>query len=127
MAPAETPKGFLRIARRDLATAIAMADGSIFDEISWGFHLQQSTEKALKAWLLTLAPEQPPPFSHNLRLLFQMLEDLGAPVSPFKGLSRFTIYAVLRRYDDDPDQERLERAAWNKLGTDLLAHVATLC
>lgn len=76
MAPAETPRGFLRIAQRDMATAIAMEDSSIFAEDSWGFHLQQATEKALKAWLLTLAPEQPP-FSHDLRLLFQMLEDQG--------------------------------------------------
>jgi len=81
MAPAETPSGFLRIARRDLTAARAMADPSVFDEDVWGFYLQQATEKALKAWWLVLSPDQPP-FTHNLRLLFQMLRDQGQPLSP---------------------------------------------
>jgi hypothetical protein len=71
MAPAETSTGFLRIARRDLGTAIAMADPSVFEEDAWGFYLQQATEKALKAWLLVLTPEQ--------------------------------LFAVLRRYDEEPE------------------------
>jgi HEPN domain-containing protein len=112
MAPAETPTAFLRIARRDLATAMAMVDSSVFEEDAWGFYLQQATEKALKAWLLVLAPEQPP-FTHNLRLLFQMLLDRGVAVQPFVGLSRFTFFAVLRRYDEEPE-----------LCADLLPHVA---
>ena len=81
MAPAETATGFLRIAHRDLRTAWAMADASLFDEATWGFHLQQAIEKALKAWLLVLTPEQPP-FSHNLRLLFQMLRDHVSSLIP---------------------------------------------
>ena len=35
MAPAETPTGCLRIAHRDLRTAMAMADSSVFEEDSW--------------------------------------------------------------------------------------------
>ena len=125
MAPAETPAGFLRIAQRDLRAANTMVDATLFYEEHWGFQLQQATEKALKAWLLLLQPEQPP-FSHNLRLLFQMLRDLEAPIAPFIGLSRFTQFAVLRRYDEEPDLEHLDRAAWNQLCADLLAHVASL-
>ena len=125
MAPAETPSGFLRIAHRDLRAAKAMADSSVFEEVSWAFYLQQATEKALKAWLLLLLPEQPP-FTHNLRLLFQMLRDLGADIEPFRALSRFTLFAVLRRYDEEPDVEDLDRAAWNQLCADLLEHVASL-
>jgi HEPN domain-containing protein len=125
MAPAESATGFLRIAHRDLRTALAMADDSLFDEATWGFHLQQASEKALKAWLLVLTPEQPP-FSHNLRLLFQMLRDQGAPVEPFVGLSRFTLFAVLWRYDEEPDVEHLDRTAWNQLCADLLDHVGSL-
>jgi HEPN domain-containing protein len=102
-----------------------MVDVSLFEEATWGFHLQQAIEKALKAWLLVLTPEQPP-FSHNLRLLFQMLRDLGAPIDPFIRLSRFTEFAVLRRYDEEPDLEQLDRAAWNQLCADLLTHVAAL-
>lgn len=125
MAPAETPSGFLRIAQRDLRAASAMADSSVFEEVSWGFYLQQATEKALKAWLLLLLPEQPP-FTHNLRLLFQMLRDQGADIEPFRTLSRFTLFAVLRRYDEEPDVEDLDRAAWKQLCADLLEHVASL-
>lgn len=125
MAPAETSTGFLRIARRDLSAVMAMVDPSVFDEAVWGFYLQQATEKALKAWLLALAPEQPP-FSHNLRLLFQMLRDQGAAIDPYIGLSRFTLFAVLRRYDEEPEQVNLDRAAWNQLCADLIDHVASL-
>ncbi|WP_255144455.1 HEPN domain-containing protein [Synechococcus sp. EJ6-Ellesmere] len=125
MAPAETSSGFLRIAHRDLRTAMAMADPSLFEESTWGFHLQQAIEKTLKAWLLVLTPEQPP-FSHNLRLLFQMLRDQGAAVEPFLGLSRFTLFAVVWRYDEEPELEHLDRAAWNQLCADLHAHVASL-
>ena len=109
MAPAETPAAFLRIAHRDLRAARAMADPSVFEEDSWGFYIQQTTEKA-----------------HNLRLLFQMLRDQGAVIEPFMALSRFTLFAVLRRYDEEPDQEQLDRAAWNHLCADLLDHVASL-
>jgi HEPN domain-containing protein len=125
MAPAETPTAFLRIARRDLSAAIAMVDPSVFDEDVWGFYLQQATEKALKAWLLVLSPDQPP-FSHNLRLLFQMLQDQGATIDPYIGLSRFTLFAVLRRYDEEPEQVNLDRPLWNQLCADLLEHVASL-
>ena len=125
MAPAETATGFLRIAHRDLRTALAMADSLLFEEATWGFHLQQAIEKALKAWLLVFTPEQPP-FSHNLRLLFQMLCDQGAAVEPFVGLSRFTLYAVVWRYDEEPDMEHLDRTVWNQLCADLLKHVTSL-
>ena len=70
-------------------------------------------------------PEQPP-FTHNLRLLFQMLQDQGADIEPFRALSRFTLFAVLRRYDEEPDQENLDRTVWNQLCADLLDHVASL-
>lgn len=104
---------------------MAMVDSSLFEEATWGFHLQQSIEKALKAWMLVLTPEQPP-FSHNLRLLFQMLRDQGAAVDPFVGLSRFTLFAVVWRYDEESDVEHLDRTIWNTLCADLFAHVASL-
>ena len=71
MAPAETATGFLRIAHRDLRTALAM-------------------------------------------------------VEPFVGLSRFTLYAVVWRYDEDPDLEYLDRAVWDQLSADLPNHVGSL-
>jgi hypothetical protein len=60
------------------------------------------------------------------RLLFQMLRDHNAHIDPFIALSRFTEFAVLRRYDEEPDLEDLDRFAWNLLCSDLLDQVATL-
>ena len=77
------------------------------------------------ATALGAAPEQRR-FSHNLRLLFQMLRDQGAAVEPFVGLSRFTLFAVVWRYDEEPDVENLDRAVWNQLCADLLDHVGSL-
>ena len=62
----------------------------------------------------------------NARLLFQMLRDHDAHIAPFIGLSRFTEFAVLRRYDEEPDLEQLDRTAWNQLCAELLDHVASL-
>ena len=90
MAPAETATGFLRIAHRDLRTALAMADALLFEEATWGFHLQ------------------------------------GAAVEPFVGLSRFTLYAVVWRYDEEPDVENLDRSVWNQRCSELLDHVSSL-
>ncbi|MFM8525456.1 MAG: hypothetical protein ACKOCM_07540 [Cyanobacteriota bacterium] len=70
-------------------------------------------------------PEQPP-FTHNLRLLFQMLRDQGVAIEPYKDLSRFTLFAVLRRYDEEPDLESLDRDTWNQRCAELLDHVASL-
>jgi hypothetical protein len=33
--------GMLKMARRDLAAAAGMLDGEIFEEVIWGFQLQQ--------------------------------------------------------------------------------------
>lgn len=125
MAPAETPQAFLRIAYRDLAAALAMEDADIFAEACWGFHLQQAIEKALKAWLLTCNTEQPP-FTHNLVLLFQLLADHGAVIDPFQELSRFSLYAVQLRYDEEPDDLGLDRDLWATKASSLLRHVESL-
>lgn len=43
------PQGLLRIAVADLETAEASSDPAVFREGAWGFWLQQTVEKALKA------------------------------------------------------------------------------
>jgi hypothetical protein len=55
-----------------------------------------------------------------------MLRDQGAAVEPFVGLSRFTLYAVVWRYDEEPDVENLDRTVWNQLCSELLDHVSSL-
>jgi HEPN domain-containing protein len=114
----------LRIAQRDLKTARSMLDADLFDEASWGFHVQQATEKALKAWISAL--EQMHPRNHDLALLDQLIIDFGGDPTRFQSLENFTPFGSLLRYDDEPDPLNLDRAAWNQLCADLLDHVGSL-
>lgn len=114
----------LRIAQRDLKTARSMLDADLFDEASWGFHVQQATEKALKAWISAL--EQVYPRTHDLALLDQLIIDFGGDPTRFQSLENFTPFGSLLRYDDEPDPLNLDRAAWNQLCADLLDHVGSL-
>lgn len=71
----------LMIARRDLQAAQAMLDSAAFHEAVWGFQLQQSLEKALKAWLYLL--DECPPFTHDLVALLKLLERAGVDISGY--------------------------------------------
>ncbi len=114
----------LRIAQRDLKTARSMLDADLFDEASWGFHVQQATEKALKAWISAL--DQVYPRTHDLSLLDQLIIDFGGDPTRFQSLENFAPFGSLLRYDDEPDSLNLDRAAWNQLCADLLDHVGSL-
>jgi HEPN domain-containing protein len=85
-------EGLLLLAAMDLETAEASSDPLVFREGAWGFWMQQSVEKALKAWLVLLG--ETPPLTHDLNRLLLLLEVHGVNSSPFHGLSQFTIYAV---------------------------------
>lgn len=102
----------LRIAQRDLKTARSMLDPDLFDEASWGFHVQQATEKALKAWISAL--EQDYPRTHDLSLLGQLLIDCGGDPTRFESLENFTPFGSRLRYDDELEALNLDRAAWNQ-------------
>ena len=54
----------LAIARRDLQAAQGMTDTTTLHEAVWGFQVQETIEKALKAWLYLSGVE--PPFTHDL-------------------------------------------------------------
>ena len=41
----------LRIAQRDLKGARSMLDGDAFEQATWRYQIQQTTEKALEAWI----------------------------------------------------------------------------
>lgn len=116
--------GMLKIARRDLAAAAGMLDGEIFEEVIWGFQLQQTVEKSLKAWLYLL--DQDVPFTHNLTLLLQLLQDCGLDVTAFLPLETYTDFAVQLRYDEDPEPQNLDRAACNAEVAALINHVEEL-
>lgn len=99
------------IARRDLQAAHAMINTTTFHEAVWGFQVQQTIEKALKAWLYLSGVE--PPFTHDLVALLKLLNQAGIDIAPYRERARFTDFAVQIRYDDQPELQNLDHAVWN--------------
>ena len=114
----------LRIAHRDFKAARYMLDADLFDEATWGFQVQQATEKALKAWIAALEHEYPR--THDLALLCRLVMDFGGDPSPYLSLENFTPFGARLRYEDEQEPLNLNRDAWNQLCAELLAHVASL-
>ncbi len=114
----------LQISHRDLKAARSMLKADLFDEVTWGFQVQQATEKALKAWISVLEHEYPR--THDLALLFRLVMDLGGDPSPYQTLENFTAFGARLRYEDVEEPLNLDRDAWNQLCADLLAHLASL-
>jgi HEPN domain-containing protein len=114
-------EGLLRIASADLETAVASSDPAVFREGAWGFWLQQSVEKALKAWLIHLG--EIPPLTHDLNRLLRMLKRHHEDTSKLQPLGQLTLYAVQFRYDADPQPLGLNRAAFHSQVRQLLDDV----
>jgi HEPN domain-containing protein len=114
-------EGLLRIEIADLETAEASSDPAIFREGAWGFWLQQSVEKALKAWLVHLG--EIPPLTHDLNRLLRLLERHQVKTEGFRALGQLTIYAVQFRYDTDPQPLGLDRMAFQQQVSQLLKDV----
>lgn len=122
MATSEAER-LLRIARRDLRMARRLLDPEV-EEASWGWALQQTFEKTLKAWLQHLAVK--PPHSHDIARLLVLLEQAGVDVSDLLPLRAFTTFAVQGRYDDEPEELGLDRVAWCQRADALIEHVQNL-
>jgi HEPN domain-containing protein len=98
----------LRAAERDVLTLQDMS-ARVPDE-SFGFHVQQATEKALKALLALLGRKYP--LTHNLYDLFVLVGEEGVATGFYRPLSSFTPYAVEFRYEGvGPGHEPIDRAA----------------
>ncbi|MBI4756820.1 MAG: HEPN domain-containing protein [Betaproteobacteria bacterium] len=109
MPDADRIRRMLLAAQRDRDALVAMGDSLLVADAIYGFHVQQSIEKVLKAWLLACGREYP--FTHDLGRLIGLLEDAGEDVMPFLNLVRFTIFAVQARYEGVLDSEpALDRA-----------------
>ena len=91
-------------------------------EASWGFHVQQAIEKALKAWIISL--DGTAPFTHDIADLLECLRRLNQSVDRFSGFSCFTVFAVQLRYDDEPDPLHLDRERWHQSVEALLTEVS---
>ena len=110
-------------AEKDLRSLRLLEDEG--PEESFGFHLQQAGEKALKAWIAILGGLYE--LTHSLETLLEQLDQCGADapdVDRFRSISGFTAYAVEFRYQGvDEDTEPIDREAAIVLVGDLLNHV----
>lgn len=98
----------LQAAKRDVLTLQGMNAG-VPDE-SFGFHVQQAAEKALKALLALLGRRYP--LTHNLYDLFALVDEEGTATGFYRPLSSFTPYAVEFRYEGvGAGHEPIDRAA----------------
>ena len=102
MSDLDHARQMLAMARRDLKALGGMMDAEIFAYEIFGFHAQQTAEKALKAWITALGCSYG--FTHDLGLLLDSLNKLGADCTIFSDLPDLTIFAVHFRYDDAGDE-----------------------
>ncbi len=105
MSEPDRARVLLQVAKRDLSTLLGMLDAKIFAEEPFGFFVQQAAEKLLKAWLSVL--KQSYPYTHDLSILLQSLEDLGCDIGDYWELTDYITFAVQLRYemllsDDEP-------------------------
>jgi len=97
----------LDLARRDYRALSNMLNPDAFAEEIFGFHAQQVVEKALKSWISLWGIVYP--YEHDLRLLYQALEDAGErDIAPFRSLVHLSDFAVGFRYSVY-DDELLDR------------------
>lgn len=115
----------LEMARGDHAALTHMLDRASFSEEIFGFHAQQTIEKALKAWIASLGLIYPK--THDLSVLTSILRQAGGDLGMFRDLEDYTVFAVQYRYESyDKDEEMLDRPAVLEEVTALLAHVHRL-
>jgi HEPN domain-containing protein len=123
MSPTDAPRDLLTLAEKDYKSALILARASDPQMDAAGFHLQQAVEKSLKAWLALKGIDYPK--THDLSLLFRLLEDAGEDIERFWHLFGLSPFAVQFRYEvageDFPDFEQLAQ-----LTNQLLAHVQSL-
>lgn len=78
-----------------------------------GFHAQQAAEKALKGLLIGTGQEDFP-FSHDIRLLLELLSQRHPWAIELREAEVLTTYATWARYPgpwDHPSREEIERVA----------------
>ena len=120
MSDPKCARALLEAADRDILTLREMTARA--PDESFGFHVQQAAEKALKARLAVLG--QVYPLRHDLDDLFDLLASHGAAVDFFRPLAVFTPYAVQFRYEGlGPGHEPIDRPAALALAKALVQHV----
>ncbi len=123
MSDVKCARMLLDAATRDVdALRVMHRSREISGEI-FGFHVQQATEKLLKAWIALLGEVYP--LTHSIEVLLDILAGRGAVVEPFGNLVDYTPYAVEFRYTGiGPDTEPIDREGTLALVVALLDRVA---
>lgn len=97
MSPHNQAIELLSLAQKDYKAAVILARAEEPQMEAAGFHLQQTVEKALKAWLLL--NEIDFPRTHDLSLLLGLLEDADQGIEIYWELLALNPFAVQFRYE----------------------------
>jgi HEPN domain-containing protein len=101
----------LKMAKKDLAALEGMLDDRIhFSDEIFGFHAEQSVEKALKSWISTTSAEYP--FTHDISLLMNTLITSGVSMTEWTDLLELGSFGVQFRYEEmEISDEPVDRIA----------------
>ncbi|MDQ7784442.1 MAG: HEPN domain-containing protein [Desulfomonilaceae bacterium] len=118
-------RSMIGMAIKDCRALAGMMDFEVFAEEVFGFHVQQSAEKAMKAWLALLGSEYP--LTHDLSILLRFLTEAGQDVEQYWDLVEFNAFAVQFRYESfgSPDEPLNRVDALNTVHR-LVEHVRNL-
>jgi len=109
MGLSERANELIKLADTAFKAAIKLSENEAEFEHVTGFHLQQSAEKLLKAWLDILDQEYPK--THDITLLLSLIETQNINIDKWWDLALLMPYAVNLRYEDDmehfPDMKML--------------------
>ena len=84
----EHAEQLLSMALKDHNALAGMLDVKQFSEEVFGFHAQQTVEKALKAWIAVLGFIYPK--SHDVSALIKILNDAGQDLTQFPDLEDYS-------------------------------------
>jgi HEPN domain-containing protein len=111
----------LEMANKDHAALSHMRDPKNFSDEVFGFHAQQTIEKALKAWVAVRGLVYPK--SHDVSALVKILHDDGQDLSEFPDLEDYTVFAVQYRYEAYDSGDDIDRDEAIEKTRAFLAHV----
>jgi HEPN domain-containing protein len=111
----------LDMANKDHSALSHMVDSANFSDEVFGFHAQQTIEKALKAWIAARGLVYPK--SHDVSALVKILRDDGQDLSKFPDLEDYTVFAVQYRYEAYDSEDDIDRDEAIEKTRMFLAHV----
>lgn len=112
------------VALHDYNTAVYLAENPKISPNSVGMHLQQSAEKAIKAYLLKKHVKYK--FIHNLYILFEDLAELEEIPTKFDLLRALTQFASQLRYELPVEEDEWDKSSFIDLTHDFLRWISTV-